>query len=129
MATIKSEILEFVKSYYEENDKIPSIREICENLGISTKTFYKYFPKGIEDIAENLKIKPTKEFEKRIEKGKELKEKKRSKCNFLQLDEETQRKILTVSFVENKEASVIVNQLLEIYPLLKRNQIPLDKER
>ena len=40
------EIIKFVRSYYEEHGKSPTMRQISTGAGIPTKELFKLFPKG-----------------------------------------------------------------------------------
>lgn len=40
------EVINFVRNYYKENGKSPTLRQISTGAGVPTKELFKLFPKG-----------------------------------------------------------------------------------
>jgi AcrR family transcriptional regulator len=54
---LRERVVKLVKEYYAERGSLPSMRYLARALGVSTKTLYKAFPGGIEEVYEAAGIK------------------------------------------------------------------------
>ncbi|MCS7104648.1 MAG: hypothetical protein NZ954_03685 [Thermofilaceae archaeon] len=51
--SLRDRVLKVVREYYSEKGSLPSMRYVARTLGISTKTLYKVFPGGAQEVYES----------------------------------------------------------------------------
>jgi len=120
-AETRKRILDFVRSYHQQNQKVPSIREIIENLNINRYTLYSIFPEGIKEICKALSLPvPEERISSTMEANLSKKAvKAESPFEPISLTVEQQKQLNAIAFLERLDVQLTIDKLIETYRLLK----------
>ncbi len=108
---LRREILRFIEEFHLREGRPPSIRAIAKNIDEVSKTsFYDYFPGGINEALGLLG------FEGAVEAPRKALEARKAKSESgysITLNEAQTRKLLGIAFLEGKDESVVIDELLD----------------
>ena len=54
--SLRARIVEYVSRRYEEEGRVPSVRQILREFGIYRALFYQMFPEGLEELCRKAKV-------------------------------------------------------------------------
>jgi DNA repair exonuclease SbcCD ATPase subunit len=123
---VRKKILDFVLEEYKKEKKVPSVRKIKEFAGINTNKFYKIFPGGIKDVCEatNLPFPEKRVLAARLASQKRKRRKEEEKLK-IELTDSQQMKLFRIAYLENKDVSLVMDDLIQLHHHLYENKIEL----
>jgi hypothetical protein len=115
MNEVKEDVIKFVKNYYNEDGKVPSVARICKNVPhLYNSKFYAEFPGGMVEVCKAAKIPIPKERIKRTRRASEKKkriEKDENKV-FIEISSQKYDNLNSIAYLENKSVEEVIDVLI-----------------
>ena len=107
-------MIKFIKSYFTETKRVPSIQIISDNIaGVNRSNFYNLFS-GIGEACDLAGVpRPSKRMNSTKKASKKRREKKPEIPHLITLTEEQTRNLLGIEFFEKKPALDIIDELFD----------------